>query len=254
MDLVSPLSDVVVASPPHDPAGSRSERLAPARDALLGCVPLAGRSFSDRKMRRKLLELRPRLLAILERVIEKGSDRHVQLVLDAVTLHTTSEGRDVGGAEALVDCLRGDPTLYDDGDDWLAGVQRLEMMPVLFLTMVGFSAMPILMFLTRGVELTYWLALFGGTLGCFLDWNRSEPRKTSGSLFQQLLLRGFQPLTSAIYGLITVLLLRSGIVNLRPANVSEPVYLFLAAVLAGYGGQHGSETMQRLTKALNRSE
>ena len=254
MDLVRPRSQVTLVSLADDPARTRAERLAPAREALLGGVPIPGRSLAGRKSRRKFLAVRPRLLAMLERVVEKGSDRHVWLVLDAVSLLTALEGRDVVGAEAIVDSLRSDLGLYEDGDEWIACVQWLHAMPVWMAAMVGFGFPLLVIWLARGVDLTYWTALLGGTLGCFLDWNRSEPRKLSGSFFQQLMLWGFQPFASAIYGLLTVLLFRSGIVNLKPADVSEPTYLFLAAVLAGYGGQHGSDTMQRLTKALNRPE
>ncbi len=254
MDLINPHSQVTLVDPADDPARSRAERLAPAREALLGGVPIPGRSLAGRKSRRKFLEVRPRLLAMLERVVERGADRHVWLVLDAVSLLTALEGRDVVGAEAIVDSLRSDLDLYEDGDEWIACVQRLHAAPTWIAAMIGFGSPLLVICFARGVDLTYWLALLGGTLGCFLDWNRSEPRKLSGSFVQQLMLRGFQPFASAIYGLLTVLLLRSGIVNLKPADVSEPIYLFLAAVLAGYGGKHGSDTMQRLTKALSRPE
>lgn len=255
MDLVNPRSQVTFVSPADDPAYGRAERLGPAREALLGSAPHPPRLLVGRKPRRKFLEIRPRLLTILERVVEKGSDRHVWLVLDAVALLTAPSGSDTGGAEDIADALRRDQSLYDDGDEWIAGVQRLQMMPVWMIAMVAFGLPLLLVCITKHIDLTYyWQAMLGGTVGCFLDWNRSEPRKLSGSTFQQLMLRAFQPFASAIYGLLTVLLLQSGIVNLKPADMSEPIYLFLAAVLAGYGGQHGSDTMQRLTKALSRPE
>lgn len=247
MDAIAPPTLDISAG---DTALDRTVRLALARQALLESPPPSRRAFVGRKPRGKYLKVRPRLMAALERVAEKGSDRHVWLVLDAVALLTVRGQSDAGAAETIVDGLRADASLYDDADDWSAVAQQAQIAPVWIVAMVGFGLVPIFVWVRTGLDVVYLLALLGGGLGCFLDWNRSEARNLSSTYFQRLTLRAFQPFTSAIYGLLTVLLLRSGIVNLKPANVSEPTYLFLAAVLAGYG----SDTMQRLSKAFGRRE
>ena len=237
---------------PPNAAKLHAAHLTSARQNLLESpVPSKSRSLS-RKSVRKYREVRIRLLGVLERVAEKGSERQVNLVLDAGALLTLPDRSDPASAEMTTNALRGDATLYDDADDWDITFQRIQIAPTWITVVIAFALAPLFFWLKGGIDVIYWEALLGGALGCFLDWNRSEPRKLSGSYWDQTFLRAFQPIASGLYGLLTVLALKSGILNLKPAGVSEPIYLFLAAVLAGYGGPHGPETMERLTKALSR--